>query len=105
MDALDHARAHRHHRVRFLLPDLGEHQRAAPGGEEWDDPGARGAKFFEVNSVDVGGIHYAAATRQVLLEALASIGIRGLSIDRATAASAVAAWNGHRDVRFGDQWA
>jgi diaminobutyrate-2-oxoglutarate transaminase len=51
------------------------------------DPGAMHAKFFEVNSVDVGGIHYAAASRQVLLEALCQIGVAGLSIDRSMAGS------------------
>jgi hypothetical protein len=51
------------------------------------DPGALHAKFFEVNSVDVGGIHYAAATRQVLLESLRRIGVDGLSIGRSVAGS------------------
>jgi hypothetical protein len=51
------------------------------------DPGAMHAKFFEVNSVDVGGIHYAAATRQVLREALEEIGVDALSLDRSVAGS------------------
>ncbi len=74
--------------------------RDAPGNppthvfHRWDcatdlshDSAAMHAKFFEVNSVDVGGIHYAAATRQVLLDAFQKIGVRGLSIDRAAAGS------------------
>jgi diaminobutyrate-2-oxoglutarate transaminase len=53
----------------------------------YHDPGAMHAQFFEVNSVDVGGIHYAAASRQVLLEALRQIGIDNLSIERSAAGS------------------
>ena len=50
-----------------------------------NDIGAGHTKFFEVNSVDVGGVHYAAATRAVLLEALQSVGVKGLSLSSATA--------------------
>ncbi len=49
------------------------------------DIGASRTRFFEVNSVDVGGVHYSAATREVLLDALASVGVRGLSLDSSTA--------------------
>jgi len=74
--------------------------RNAPGNppthvfHRWDlaidlshDAGAMHAKFFEVNSVDVGGIHYAAAARETLLESLHSVGIRGFSLDAAAAGS------------------
>ncbi len=50
-----------------------------------NDIGAGNTRFFEVNSVDVGGVHYAAATREVLLAALESVGVRGLSLSSATA--------------------
>ncbi len=52
-----------------------------------DDPGALHARFFEVNSVDVGGIHYAAATREVMLDSLRAVGISGLSLDSSVAGS------------------
>jgi hypothetical protein len=74
--------------------------RKAPGNpaqrvfHRWDlaialagDVGAAHARFFEVNSVDVGGIHYAAATRQALLDALEAVGVSGLSLDASTAGS------------------
>ena len=37
-------------------------------------PAADHFKLFEVNSVDVGGIHYSAATREVMAEALRQLG-------------------------------
>ena len=42
-----------------------------------DDPAAEHFKLFEVNSVDVGGIHYSAATREVMADALRQLGTRG----------------------------
>ncbi len=45
-----------------------------------DDPGAGNFKLFEVNSVDVGGIHYAAAARNVMHAALAHQGLGDFSI-------------------------
>jgi hypothetical protein len=39
-----------------------------------DDPAAEHFQLFEVNSVDVGGIHYAAATREVMADALQQLG-------------------------------
>jgi hypothetical protein len=44
------------------------------------DPEAAHFKLFEVNSVDVGGIHYAAAARHVLLGALQLLGFGRLTI-------------------------
>jgi hypothetical protein len=44
------------------------------------DPDAEAFKLFEVNSVDVGGIHYAAAAREVMSTALRLIGIHKLTI-------------------------
>jgi hypothetical protein len=46
------------------------------------DHSAQHSRFFEVNSVDVGGIHYAGVTREVLLDALRKAGVAGLSTDR-----------------------
>ncbi len=64
--------------------------RHAPGNQpaqvfhRWDfalnvsgDPSAEHFKLFEVNSVDVGGIHYSAATREVMAEALRQLGTLG----------------------------
>ena len=42
-----------------------------------DDPAAERFKLFEVNSVDVGGIHYSAATREVMADALRQLGTGG----------------------------
>lgn len=50
-----------------------------------NDPGAERFQLFEVNSVDVGGIHYASASREVLLGALRGAGLSGLSLDASTA--------------------
>ncbi len=50
-----------------------------------NDPSLKRCRLFEVNSVDVGGIHYAAATREVLREALESIGVRRYGLDAASA--------------------
>lgn len=55
-----------------------------------NDPTGRGARFFEVNSVDVGGVHYAPAAREVALAALQASGFHRLSTD---------AESGGRDVR------
>ena len=64
--------------------------RPAPGNQpaqvfhRWDfalnvstDPSAEHFKLFEVNSVDVGGIHYSAATREVMADALRQLGTTG----------------------------
>jgi hypothetical protein len=40
-----------------------------------DDPLAEHFKLFELNSVDVGGIHYAAATRLVMADALTKLSV------------------------------
>ncbi len=44
------------------------------------DPEAANFKLFEVNSVDVGGIHYAAAAREVMYASLAEIGMHEFSL-------------------------
>lgn len=67
--------------------------RQAPGNapeqafHRWDfalnlsaDPDAADFKLFEVNSVDVGGIHYAPAAREVLLGGLKLMGVEKLTI-------------------------
>ena len=64
--------------------------RPAPGNQpaqifhRWDfalhvsnDSSAEHFKLFEVNSVDVGGIHYSAATREVMADALRQFGTSG----------------------------
>jgi hypothetical protein len=39
------------------------------------------SRFFEVNSVDVGGVHYAAAAREVMREALRAVGIERFTLE------------------------